>query len=284
MQAEVNIATEQIGNLLSASYDKASAKVENGQTVNWRIDPNFYKPPKNPAFPPGSVDFSPGWFALAHEVHILSYLFVYILDNPPFSTFQTLLHPIITSCSLRETTALPWLISMQQSSILLNAVIALTHRALYHAGHEAISTLKTSPKSPNIQTHDHAQSWKSVFSGISVITNRITVRHRDNGGLSPWYDLLFSSGTHQDAYLHLDDIHAKLSYLPGTAVLVCGKILSHSLPEWQGGERICIAHWMRHEIHHRLSVYCPEWCRFSSYIHLMNRTFAEEQRWRKKQV
>lgn len=71
MQEEVNTATERIGNLLSASYDKASAKVENGQTVNWRSDPKFYKPPKNPAFPPGSVDFSPGWFALAHEVRTL---------------------------------------------------------------------------------------------------------------------------------------------------------------------------------------------------------------------
>jgi hypothetical protein len=174
---------------------------------------------------------------------------------------------------------------MQPSTILLNAVAALTHRSLYRAGHESITKLKQ-PESLGIKvkTHDHVQSWNSAFSGITVISNRITPRHRDTGGSFPWYDLLLSSGTHQDAYLHLNDIRAKLSYLPGTAILVCGKILSHSLPEWRNGERICLAHWMRNEVHHRLGIYYPEWCKFSSYVRLMNKTFTGEQKWTKKRV
>jgi len=172
---------------------------------------------------------------------------------------------------------------MQSSTVLLNAITALTHRSLYLAGYNAISKLKR-PESldVNITTHDHVNSWSSVFSGITVIANRITRRHRDRGGSFPWYDLLLSSGTHRHAFLHLNDLRAQLSYSPGTVVLVCGKVLSHSLPEWSDGERICLAHFMRKEIHYRLGVYSPGWSMQGAYTRLMNKTFAAEQGWPKK--
>ena len=172
---------------------------------------------------------------------------------------------------------------MHQTTILLNSITALTHRPLYLSGHKAISRLKQARLlKAKVQTHDHVESWNSVYSGISVISNRITVRHRDDGGSSPWYDLLLSAGTHQKAFLHLDDIKAQLSYNPGTVVMVCGKVLSHSLPEWSGGERICLAHWMRKEVHYRLGIYSPEWSQQGCYTRFMNKTFTAEQMWTKK--
>jgi hypothetical protein len=77
----------------------------------------------------------------------------------------------------------------------------------------------------------------------------------------------------------LEDIKGRLSYDPGTVVMVCGKVLSHSLPEWSGGERICLAHWMRTEIHYRLGVFSPEWSLQGSYTRLMNKEFTAEQEW-----
>jgi hypothetical protein len=172
---------------------------------------------------------------------------------------------------------------MTKPTVLLNAITALTHRPLHLAGHQAISKLKR-PDSLNIsiKTHDHVQSWNSIFSGISVITNRITPEHRDTGGAFPWYDLLLSCGKHHNAHLQLKDVKAQLSYSPGTVVMVCGKVLNHSLPEWSGGERICVAHWMRKEVHHRLNVYSPSWCWQSAFIRLMNSQFVREQKWDKK--
>jgi hypothetical protein len=172
---------------------------------------------------------------------------------------------------------------MHQTAILLNAITALTHRSLYLAGHKAISRLKRAQfLKIKAETHDHIKSWNSVYSGISVITNRITTRHRDDGGSSAWYDLLLSSGTHRKAFFRLDDIGAWLSYNPGTVVMVCGKVLSHSLPKWSGGERICLVHWMRSEVHHRLGVYSPEWSVQGCYTRLMNKTFTAEQKWTEK--
>jgi hypothetical protein len=59
---------EQIGDLLSASHSKASAQAKKGKTVNWQMDPKYYHAPDTPRFIPGSVEFSPGWFAQGHDV------------------------------------------------------------------------------------------------------------------------------------------------------------------------------------------------------------------------
>jgi hypothetical protein len=172
---------------------------------------------------------------------------------------------------------------MHSPCLLLNAITALTHDKLYLAGHAAISKIKRPEHLKiKIKTHDHVKWWNSIFTGMTVITNRITPSHRDSGGSFPWYDLLFSTGTHREAYLHLDDIGAKLLYDPGTVTLVCGKVLSHSLPEWLGGERICIACFMRNMVHHRLDIYHAEWSMQGAYTRLMNKTFTFEQGWTTK--
>jgi hypothetical protein len=172
---------------------------------------------------------------------------------------------------------------MTPANALINAILTVTNRKLFLAGHEAIVKLKHSQDLDiKIQTHKHIQSWNSVFSGIAVITNRITPRHRDSGGCASWYDLLLSAGTHHRSFLNLDDVNGQLSYDPGTAVLICGKVLSHSLRGWLGGERICIACFMRNMIHHRLSVFSPDWCFRGVYTRWMNDSFAFGQGWKTK--
>jgi hypothetical protein len=172
---------------------------------------------------------------------------------------------------------------MTPPNVLLNAILAIAHRELYRARFEATHKLKhREGLNIAIESHEHVKSWNSVFSGLAVITNRITPEHRDSGGCATWYDLLLSAGQHRTAYLNLDDIGAKLSYSPGTVDLICGKVLCHSMPEWRGGERICIAAFMRDMIHHRLDVYNPRWCERCSYIRMMNTDFAIHQGWKTK--
>ena len=205
----------------------------------------------------------------------------FLIQDP--KPLQTLSDSIIPSTNVREITALPWLTCMAPSTILLNAITALTHKKLYLAAYKAMARLKRA-KSPDLKDmkHEHVQSWSSVFSGIAVIANRITVSHRDTGGSDPWFDLLLSSGSHRRAYFRLDDIGAKLSYSPGTVVMACGRVLRHSLPKWYGGERICLAHFMRREVLHRLAVHAPNWCLQGSYTRIMNRTFTADQGWTQK--
>ncbi|KIJ61164.1 hypothetical protein HYDPIDRAFT_73855, partial [Hydnomerulius pinastri MD-312] len=83
--------------------------------------------------------------------------------------------------------------------------------------------------------------WPSDFSGIDVITNQLTPEHRDPGGAPTFYNLLVSLGKGHEVVLHMGNIDADLAYSPGTAVLLTGRILVHSVPRWGGGERLTVA-------------------------------------------
>jgi hypothetical protein len=57
--------------LLLENYLTAQGDIIKGKTPQWRIDPENFSQPENPTFMPGSVDFSPAWFAQGHEVSII---------------------------------------------------------------------------------------------------------------------------------------------------------------------------------------------------------------------
>jgi hypothetical protein len=73
-QEEANIATERISNLMGDSQSQAQAKAQRSKNkkINWRSDPTYFRTPEVPRFVPGSINFSPGWFALGHEVRMFS--------------------------------------------------------------------------------------------------------------------------------------------------------------------------------------------------------------------
>ena len=57
--------------------------------------------------------------------------------------------------------------------------------------------------------------------------------------------------------LHLTDVGAQLTYRPGTLVFLTGRVLEHEVPEWEGGERVVIMHYMKDLVHNRLGVPRP---------------------------
>ncbi|KAG2059843.1 hypothetical protein BDR06DRAFT_865312, partial [Suillus hirtellus] len=85
--------------------------------------------------------------------------------------------------------------------------------------------------------------WPSIFSGLEIIVNRVTLSHRDPGGSPSLYDLLVSLEKGHVAKLTLADVEAELDYFPGTMVFISGIILEHStsVGPWGSGERFVIA-------------------------------------------
>ena len=100
-------------------------------------------------------------------------------------------------------------------------------------------------------------SWPSAYTGMDLIVNRTTPVHCDTGGAHSFYDLLLSLGDNVGAMLCLTDIHAQLDYSPGTAVFLTGSILEHSVPTWEGGERVAIAHYSKDGILDRKGIARP---------------------------
>jgi hypothetical protein len=128
--------------------------------------------------------------------------------------------------------------------------LEVVHPQLWSANHSAISSLLKDPKIvvPN---------WPTVYSGMDIIANRVSVEHFDKGGALSFYDHLVNYGQDHDARLCLNDLKGQFVYRPGTSVLFAGKAFKHSVPLWSGGERMVIAHYSKDDVHHRLEVERP---------------------------
>ena len=111
-----------------------------------------------------------------------------------------------------------------------------------------------------------ARSWPGAMPGISVISNRASICHLDVGGHKEWYDFLVAAGTYKGCRFRLPELNLELEYLPGTAVALNGRILRHEVVCWDGGDRVCYAHWVRPGLLRALSVNFPSWVTQSEYI------------------
>jgi hypothetical protein len=153
---------------------------------------------------------------------------------------------------------------------------------LFNKGMKVIDKLKLGDH--HVKWFDNINLWPSFFSGIEVISNRITLPHRDKNAPKSAYDFLVSAGLHKDAFLKLHDVGADLSYAPGTVVAVSGRVLHHSVLDWDTnispkGERLCIAHFIRDNVHEHLGIKRPDWVSNRPYLHMINPRFCMRQGW-----
>jgi hypothetical protein len=109
-------------------------------------------------------------------------------------------------------------------------------------------------------TTEIASEWQSVYTGIQIISNRITPAHRDSKGRAEWFDLLASyTGGGSKPHLLVHDLGLDLEYSSGTVVGLCGTIFGHEVRAWGGGDRVCYAHFMRESVRERLEVSPAGW-------------------------
>lgn len=139
--------------------------------------------------------------------------------------------------------------------MFLNLTLSLINPDLFQSGLQMLRKLRRSEK-----TMDVANQWQSVYTGISLISNRITPSHRDSKGRPEWYDTLLNySGKGGDPRLLINDLGLDLKYSSGTVVSFCGSILEHEVKAWGDGERVCYARFMRETVRKRLEVPPAGW-------------------------
>lgn len=77
------------------------------------------------------------------------------------------------------------------------------------------------------------QKWQSVYTGISVISNQITLAHQDFKGQPEWYNTLASNSEGGSIpWLLINDLGLNLLYLSRTVVSLCGSLLTHEIRFW----------------------------------------------------
>ena len=165
--------------------------------------------------------------------------------------------PLIVSADLRTPMGVNFVLQVTAAEQLHNAILALISPDLYWKGFQVIQNLLNGDV-----LLDNAHSidvWNSAFSAWQIISNRATPAHCDMGAAPMVYDLLTCAGTYNHCIFHVHDLEARFCYNVGTVVALCGKVLLHEVKRWEGGERICIAHYMRDNVHDRLGIARPSW-------------------------
>lgn len=144
----------------------------------------------------------------------------------------------------------------------LNLTLSLINPGLFQMGLEMLQKLRHMDL-----TKDIAHKWQSVYSGIAIISNRITPPHRDSKGKPEWFDSLLNySGTDTSPRLVIEDIGLDLQYSSGTVVGFCGTVFKHGVDKWGRGDRICYAQFMREAVRERLGVNPAGWVYRSQFL------------------
>jgi hypothetical protein len=179
---------------------------------------------------------------------------------------------ITPSQTISNRAALPWMAAISGAEMDVNYIFSLISPELHQDGLLAADKIRAN--NPN---HPGVQNWPSDFNGIGVIVNRITPIHRDKGGRIEWYDILWAAGTYQSARMVLSDLGAELQYDPGTLVAITGRLLRHGVRKWEGGERICYAHYMKNDVLDRLEIQNSSWVKEELYRSLMSPHYLQRR-------
>ncbi len=158
----------------------------------------------------------------------------------------------------------------KDSQDTLNKILALVHPQLYQDGLAALEGLQAQATSKDI-----ASQWSSVYSGISVIANRLTKAHCDNNAKPSWYDLLVALGSYASTRLRLAELGLELEYTPGTVVPLCGNVFTHEVGDWGDGDRLCYAQFMREAVIDRFQQGTSTWMTQGYYQEEVSDKLAE---------
>ena len=168
----------------------------------------------------------------------------------------------------------------------INAVMSIISPQLFKGALQGITNVQEDPfeyfkEDINPESLRNSQAWSSIFTGISVITNRKTPSHRDGKGHVEWYDLLYSGGYHTKAKFRIPEFETSFAYQPGTVIALAGRVFRHEVMKWEGKDRLCIAHYMRHEVLERLQqqVRDGKWVTIDRYLKVCEKGFRERH-WR----
>jgi hypothetical protein len=155
-----------------------------------------------------------------------------------------------------------WLKISNSFERFLNLTLSLIHPELFRSGLQILQKLRESDSTVEI-----AKNWQSIYTGISIICNRITPAHRDRKGKPEWFDLLLNyTGSDSAPGLSINDLGLSLQYCSGTVVGFCGNIFEHEVKSWGNGDRICYAHFMREAVRKRMEAKDAGWVEQKMYL------------------
>ncbi|KJA15668.1 hypothetical protein HYPSUDRAFT_148770, partial [Hypholoma sublateritium FD-334 SS-4] len=195
-----------------------SLRIKN-KSPSWRVKPDHFRS-KPGWLKAGNVSLSPAWFQQAHE--------------------NT--HQIEVSAELSKEDPFEWLALQVRTSAIIGGILSIVHPEQYAAGIQILRQLHAHPGAVK-KGHKLAeilQVWSAPFNVVTVISNRETPFHRDNGADHTCFDILLALGEYQNGRLEFPGLGLRLKYDSGTVAAFSGRILQHGAT--CGGNRACVVY------------------------------------------
>lgn len=179
---------------------------------------------------------------------------------------------MVPSKALKDPRSTCWCRTMEEVEPIANALTSIIAPDIYHAGCNSIKEIKQTQLSKHTGESymENVSRWPSIYSGISVICNRTTEYHTDRGAYPSAFDLLLSCGTHLHCQIDVLELGASFPYNPGTALAMNGWFLQHGVKDWVGGDRVCYAHYIKKNVHHRTKVEEAGWQNISMFQKILS--------------
>jgi hypothetical protein len=169
----------------------------------------------------------------------------------------------------RENPTCQWLRMNRMPLALIGGILSIIQPLLFDMGVQALQALESDPElcdNPG-RLREVLEFWHVPFSGISVISNRVTPLHCDTGGRAEWMDLLLALGEYDNGRFSVPAFGYTFKYNPGTIVALSSKIFRHGAT--CEGNRAAIAFYMRDNVLNRLGLPSGTWLNQADYKNLL---------------
>jgi len=163
------------------------------------------------------------------------------------------------AAELRKPMLRAWLSETEETAALIGAAVALMNPEVFSAGLQCIEKVRRNPDlvAKSDYLSEVMTAWTSPYTGFSLINNRDTPFHRDNGAGYSAMDTLLTVGKYQKGWLYLPGLGYRLFYNSGTMVMLAGRVLRHGASA--DGERLCCSWYLRSNVLESLNVDEPGW-------------------------
>ena len=158
-----------------------------------------------------------------------------------------------------------WLNTQIRASALIGGIMSIVHPELYAVGIKCLKAINEGRHSiyKGKALAVVLKLWSSPFTAMTVISNRDTPYHRDNGSAHEWLDIMVALGEYENGQIEFPGLGMRFKYDPGTVVAFTGRVLRHgaNCP----GDRACIVHHMKERVVEELGITKPSWANQSLY-------------------
>lgn len=114
----------------------------------------------------------------------------------------------------------------------------------------------------SIDDHPYVKALASIdnliMEGRAIMYNRQTPLHHDRQDpFKSWATMITLGKFTKGGTLKIPRLNLRIRYLPADVVVLRGRILPHEVEEWEGGQRISIAHFTHDSLWRSYNMECP---------------------------